>query len=113
MVIEIALLCFVPLGNAGLLFAVFLLNRVLSGAAEAAASGADEAIAYDTLKIEGNPADWPRVLEKQMRMQSMAYIVAMSLGAAVYDPALMQRAVNALGINIQLTQAITLRYPYI
>ena len=111
MVIEIALLCFVPLGNAGLLFAVFLLNRVLSGAAEAAASGADEAIAYDTLKIEGNPADWPRVLEKQMRMQSMAYIVAMSLGAAVYDPALMQRAVNALGINIQLTQDITLRYP--
>jgi len=111
MVIEIALLCFVPLGNAGLLFAVFLFNRVLSGAAEAAASGADEAIAYDTLKIEGNPADWPRVLEKQMRMQSMAYIVAMSLGAAVYDPALMQRAVNALGINIQLTQDITLRYP--
>jgi MFS family permease len=111
MVIEIALLCFVPLGNAGLLFAVFLLNRVLSGAAEAAASGADEAIAYDTLKIEGNPADWPRVLEKQMWMQSMAYIVAMSLGAAVYDPALMQRAVNALGINIQMTQDITLRYP--
>jgi len=111
MVIEIALLCFVPLGNAGLLFAVFLLNRVLSGAAEAAASGADEAIAYDTLKIEGNPADWPRVLEKQMWMQSMAYIVAMSLGAAVYDPALMQRAVNALGINIQMTQDLTLRYP--
>ena len=38
MVIEILLLCFVPLGNAGLLFAVFLVNRVLSGAAEAAAS---------------------------------------------------------------------------
>ena len=46
MVIEIALLCFVPLGNAGLLFAVFIVNRILSGAAEAAASGADEAIAY-------------------------------------------------------------------
>ena len=111
MVIEIALLCFVPLGNAGLLFGVFLVNRVLSGAAEAAASGADEAIAYDTLKLEGNAGDWPRVLEKQMRMQSMAYIVAMSLGAAVYDPALMQRVLNALGINIQLTQEITLRFP--
>ena len=56
MVIEIALLCFVPLGNAGLLFAVFLVNRVLSGAAEAAASGADEAIAYDSLKNEGDAA---------------------------------------------------------
>ena len=111
MVIEIALLCFVPLGNADLLFAVFLANRVLSGAAEAAASGADEAIAYDTLKIEGSAVDWPRVLEKQMRMQSIAYIVAMSVGAAVYDPVLMQRVLNALGLNILLTQEITLRFP--
>jgi MFS family permease len=111
MVIEITLLCFVPLGNANLLFAVFLVNRVLSGAAEAAASGADEAIAYDTLKNEGNAGDWPRVLEKQMRMQSIAYIGAMSLGAAVYDPALMQRVLSLLGIDIQLTQNITLRFP--
>ena len=76
---------------------MFLANRVLSGAAEAAASGADEAIAYDTLKNDGNAHDWPRVLEKQMRMQSIAYIGAMSLGAAVYDRALMQGAANALG----------------
>ncbi len=86
MVFEIALLCFVPLGNPDLLFGVFLVNRVLSGAAEAAASGADEAIAYDTLKNEGDARDWPRVLEKQMRIQSIAYIGAMSIGAAVYDP---------------------------
>ena len=111
MVIEIALLCFVPLGKPGLLFAIFLINRILSGAAEAAASGADEAIAYDTLKKDGDVRDWPRVLEKQMRMQSIAYIGAMSLGAAVYDPELMQRLVNALGLNVHLTQDITLRFP--
>ena len=111
MVIEMALLCFVPLGNVSLLFAVFMLNRLLSGAAEAAASGADEAIAYDSLKNEGDARDWPRVLEKQMRMQSMAYIGAMSLGAAVYDPALMQRLANLLGLDINLTQDITLRFP--
>ena len=111
MVIEIALLCFVPLGNPDLLFGIFLFNRVLSGAAEAAASGADEAIAYDALKHEGEAQDWPRVIEKQMRIQSIAYVGAMSLGAAVYDPALMQRLVNALGLNIQLTQDITLRFP--
>jgi MFS family permease len=111
MVIEIALLCFVPLGNAGLLFAVFVVNRILSGAAEAAASGADEAIAYDSLKKEGDARDWPRVLEKQMRMQSIAYIGAMSLGAAVYDPALMQRLMNLLGLDVNLTQDITLRFP--
>jgi MFS family permease len=111
MVVEIALLCFVPLGNAGLLFAVFLVNRVLSGAAEAAASGADEAIAYDSLKIEGDARDWPRVLEKQMRVQSMGYIGAMSIGAAVYDPVWMQHIVNALGFKIHLTQDVTLRFP--
>ncbi len=111
MVIEIALLCFIPMGNPHLLFAIFLVNRVLSGAAEAAASGADEAIAYDTLFSVFDVRDWPRVLEKQMRIQSIAYIGAMSLGAAVYDPALMQRFVNALGLNIHLTQDITLRFP--
>ena len=111
MVIEIALLCFAPLGNPKMLFAIFLVNRVLSGSAEAAASGADEAIAYDTLKKEGDTREWPRVLERQMRIQSIAYIGAMSLGAAVYDPALMQRLVDMLGLNIHLTQDITLRFP--
>ena len=88
-----------------------MVNRILCGAAEAAASGADEAIAYDSLKKEGDARDWPRVLEKQMRMQSIGYIVAMSLGAAVYDPALMQRLMNLLGLNVNLTQSITLRFP--
>ena len=111
MVIEIALLCFVPLGKTGLLFAVFLVNRILSGAAEASASGADEAIAYDSLIKEGDARDWPRVLEKQMRIQSIAYFGAMSLGAAVYDPALMQRLVDGLGLDMHLTQNITLRFP--
>src|SRR5210317_131872 len=43
MVIEIALWAFVPRDNLTLLFWVFVLNRILSGMAEAAASGADEA----------------------------------------------------------------------
>jgi MFS family permease len=111
MVVEIALLCFVPKSSLDLLFVVFLINRVLSGIAEAAASGADEAIAYDTLKQEGLAAEWPRVLEKLMRMQSIAYMGAMSLGAAVYDPALMQHVVDWLGIDIRLTQDLTLRFP--
>jgi len=111
MVVEIALLCFVPKTSLDLLFIVFLVNRVLSGIAEAAASGADEAIAYDALKQAGLAAEWPRVLEKLMRMQSITYMGAMSLGAAVYDPALMQRVVEWLGINIRLTQDITLRFP--
>ena len=111
MVVEISLLCFAPMGNTPLLFVFFLFNRVLSGTAEAAASGADEALAYDTLKKEGNIEDWARVLEKQMRVRSMAYMGAMIIGAAVYDPALMQRAAHWLGLNGQITQADTLRFP--
>jgi hypothetical protein len=93
------------------LFALFLANRVLSGAAEACASGADEAIAYDTLKEKGDINDWPRILEIQMRVQSIAFIIAMSLGAAVYDPDLMQRLTHALGLNVHLDQGLTLRFP--
>jgi MFS family permease len=111
MVVEIALLCLVPKTSLDLLFIVFLVNRVLSGIAEAAASGADEAIAYDALKQAGLATEWPRVLEKLMRMQSITYMGAMSLGAAVYDPALMQRVADWLGIHIRLTQDITLRFP--
>ena len=111
MVIEMVLLCFAPRGNPDLLFAIFLVNRILSGAAEASASGADEAIAYDTLKEEGDIKDWPRVLEKQMQLRSVAFIICMSLGAAVYDPDLMQRMVDWLGFNVHFTQDITLRIP--
>ncbi|MGW8301905.1 MAG: MFS transporter, partial [Desulfobacterales bacterium] len=111
MVIEMILLCFAPRGNAQLLFPIFLVNRILSGAAEASASGADEAIAYDSLLAEGDIRDWPRVLEKQMWARSGAFIIAMSLGAAVYDPDLMQRVADSLGINVQLNQGTTLRIP--
>ena len=111
MLIEMVLLCFAPRGNPDLLFAIFLVNRILSGAAEASASGADEAIAYDTLKEEGDIKDWPRVLEKQIQLRSIAFIITMSLGAAVYDPNLMQRAADWLGLNVHLTQDITLRIP--
>jgi len=111
MVLEMVLLCFAPRGNPGLLFALFLVNRILSGAAEACASGADEAIAYDTLKEKGDINDWPRVLEILMRVQSIAFIIAMSLGAAVYDPNLMQRIAHGLGFNVHLDQGLTLRFP--
>jgi MFS family permease len=111
MVIEIGLLCIVPQGRADLLFAAFLANRILSGAAEAAASGADEAIAYDSLKARGRAHEWPLVLERLVRFQSGAYLLAMSIGAAVYDPVLMQKLADWLGWNVSLQQSATLRLP--
>jgi MFS family permease len=111
MIIEMLLLCFVPRGYSSLLFTVFLINRILSGTAEAAASGADEAIAYDTLKIEGHIEMWDEVLAMQMKMRSLASIMAMALGAAVYDPAFMQRVSDWLGLGIHFSQSITIRIP--
>ncbi len=110
MVVEMAIFAFVPRGAAWL-FPLFLLNRLLSGAAEASASGADEALAYDSLVAEGRAAEWPGVLERLMRWQSAGFFIAMLAGAAVYDPALVQRVVDALGVPWQVTQAVTLRFP--
>ncbi len=111
MVVEMMLLSFAPRGHATLLFVIFLVNRVLSGAAEAAASGADEALAYDALAREGDPEDWGRVLERQMILRSAGAICAMTLGAAVYDPELINRVAGWAGLSLFLTQDITLRFP--
>ena len=111
MVAEMALLGFAPRTDPNLLFAIFMVNRILSGTAEAAASGADEALAYDALVRAGLSSHWGQVLEKQMRYQSVAYIFAMSLGAAVYDPQLMQAVADKIGWGIYFTQDITLRIP--
>ena len=111
MILELLLLCFVPLGHPNLLFVIFLINRILSGIAEAAASGADEAIAFDSLKEAGLAADWSEVLAMQMRMRSIAFIFAMAVGAAVYDPAFMQRLLGWFGWQVSLTQDVTIRFP--
>ena len=111
MVVEMAIFAFAPRGHPTLLFALFLLNRVLSGAAEASASGADEALAYDSLVAEGRAEEWPRVLERLMRWQSAAFFVAMLLGAAVYDVHFVQRIVDALGLHWTATREVTMRFP--
>ena len=113
MIFEMMILCFAPRNRLDLLFGLFVVNRILSGVAEAAASGADEAMAFDALKQAGREEEWGRVLSTQMRFQSAAYIVAMSLGAAVYDPLFMQRIFDGLGIHIIFSRDITIRIPLV
>lgn len=105
-ILELALLAFVPLGDNTLVFWAILLNRIISGAAEAFASGADEALAFDTLKDHGCEDLWPQVLDKLMRIQSGGFLVAMLAGAAVYDAAF----VNSL-FGTDFSKATTLRFP--
>ncbi|MFC1839133.1 MFS transporter [Thermodesulfobacteriota bacterium] len=111
MVFEMALISFAPMNNITMLFIILILNRIMSGLAEAAASGADEALAYDSLMEEGDVNQWGVVLEKQMRYRSIAMAVAMSLGAAVYDPSFMNRILSVIGLKFNLSQDITLRFP--
>jgi MFS family permease len=92
MFVEMGLLVVVPIGSSPLLFAVFMINRICSGLAEAAASGADEALAYDSLKALGREADWAGLLEKTTRYMSVGFFITMITGALSYDP----RVVNAL-----------------
>jgi len=110
---EMLVLMLAPPGGGAWLFALFLLNRVLSGAAEAAASGADEALAYDSLKAAGREGQWGRVLERASRYQSLGFFVALLVGAAVYDPGLVERLGGWFGADWQLAQRDVLKFPVI
>jgi MFS family permease len=111
MVIEMAVFAFAPRGNPTLLFGLFLVNRLLSGAAEASASGADEALAYDTLAAEGREKEWPQVLARVMRWQSVAFFITLMAGAAIYDEGFMQRLLQATGLPWTITKDTAMRLP--
>ncbi len=111
MVLEMAVFSFTPRSNLTLLFWLFLLNRVISGAAEACASGADEALVYDSLKAAGRDSEWPRVLERLARWQSGGFFFAMVVGAAVYDPGLVTSVLHFFGSRLILAKTDTVRWP--
>lgn len=110
MTVEMLLLAVVPIGSSWV-FPALLLNRILSGAAEAFASGADEALAFDSLKAVGKDGDWPRVLERLMQVGGLATIVAMVTGSLVYSPDLIQAASDWAGYNTLITLDDTFRLP--
>jgi len=111
MLFEMAVLLFAPIGGGGLLFVLFALNRILSGVAEAAASGADEALAYDSLKRAGLESEWGGVLERVQRDTSLAFFFAMMIGAAVYDPQLVNAALQFVGISFTVEQSQLVKLP--
>ncbi len=111
MILEMALLSFVPLDNISLIFWAFLFNRILSGLAEAMASGADEALAYDSLLAQGDKDDWPSVLSLLMRISALGSVLTMSLGALVYDPQVVNKILDLFGSSLQVNQQITMRFP--
>jgi MFS family permease len=106
MVVEMGLLCVAPRNGGTTLFLCCLANRLLSGAAEGMASGADEALIFDSLAERGRDAEWPLVLDQVLRWQSLGFVVAMLVGGAVYDPGFLNRL-----FGTHLGQGTTLRFP--
>lgn len=92
MIIEMLCLLLAPRGDGALLFSLCVINRICSGLSEACASGADEALAYDSLPEQNRAAAWDQLLAKVMRWRSLGYVIAMILGGLLYDPAV----INAL-----------------
>jgi MFS family permease len=113
MFLEMALLALVPIGQSALLFTVFLLNRVCSGLAEAAASGADEALAFDSLKALGRESEWPHLLERTTRALSIAFFATMIIGALAYDARLVNALLGRLDPDWQLPRELVIRFPVI
>jgi MFS family permease len=113
MVIEMTLLVFVPIGASSILFAVFLVNRVFSGLSEAAASGADEALAYDSLKALGREDEWALLLEKTTRVVSAGFFVTMILGAFAYDTDLVNSLLGWFSPHFSMAPEMVIRLPIV
>lgn len=108
MMLEMALLLFAPQNGGWVLLMMVIINRILSGASEASASGADQALAYDTLQKEGEDHKWDEVLASVMTLRSAANFTAMILGSLLYDPSILAKVIPPLA---NLDQSLTLRLP--
>jgi len=107
MVAEMALFAFAPIGP--WLFPLLILNRIISGTAEACASGADEALAYDSLPKEGRDERWRCVLVTLMRWSSGAFFIVMITGALAFDRHFVEAVAGLCGWHIGA--GITIRWP--
>jgi MFS family permease len=107
MVLEMLCLLVAPRNGGWILVALCIVNRVLSGLSEACASGADEAIAFDSLAEVDRAESWDKLLATAMRCRSAAYVLAMIVGALMYDPKpLNQLLPAALQIPIEIAHRL-------
>lgn len=112
MIVEMGLLIFAPINGGMLLLGMCIVNRVLSGVSEAAASGADQALAYDTLEVKGESGLWEeKVLPVVMRWRSAAFVISMLLGGMLYDATAVNKVCSFLGFQTTFTSEQTMRFP--
>ena len=109
--LELLIWLFAPINGGDALFVFFLVNRIISGLCEAASSGADEAIAYDSLEKAGLKDQWPKILEKTQRYTSLYFMFVLLLGASVYDPNFVTAVFRFFGGQSDFTQADCIKLP--
>jgi MFS family permease len=105
MVLEMTVLAIMPAGRHDIVLWLFVLNRVLSGAAEACASGADEALAYDSLPEGRREILWPKIMARLSRAMALGFVVSSISGSVLYDHAHLSAW---LGITVPKALAIKL-----
>jgi MFS family permease len=108
MVVEMSCLLLAPRNGGALLLTLCIVNRICSGLSEACASGADEAMAYDSLPENERAGAWDKLLATTMRWRSLGFVIAMVLGGLLYDPVPINRLLPA---NLHLSADIAHRLP--
>ena len=111
MVLEMCLLLLTPIGGGAFAFVLLAMNRILSGLAEAAASGADEALCYDSLQQAGLASEWSAVLVRVQQATSIAFFFALMLGAAAYDPSWLQPLCAYFGYKLTVDASAFVKLP--
>lgn len=110
MVAEMLTLCLMPAGNHDVVLALFVVNRILSGLAEAAASGADEALAYDSFPKEERPLLWPKLMAKLSRWSAVGFMISSITGSLLYDHEVVSHLLQSVGLP-SASKAVTMKVP--
>jgi len=111
MVLEMAVLCLMQPGRHDLVLWLFVVNRVLSGAAEACASGADEALAYDSLPKAERMTLWPQIMARLSRGMALGFVVSSITGSVLYDAHSLTAALHFLGVDMTVPKQVTMKLP--
>jgi len=111
MVLEMAVLCLMQPGHHDLVLWLFVANRVLSGAAEACASGADEALAYDSLPEAERTTLWPQIMAKLSRGMALGFVVSSITGSVLYDAHSLTAALQWAGLDVTVAKPVAMKLP--
>ncbi|WP_397384575.1 MFS transporter [Prosthecobacter sp.] len=111
MVLEMAVLCLMQPGHHDLVLWLFVVNRLLSGAAEACASGADEALAYDSLPAAERTTLWPQIMAKLSRGMALGFVVSSITGSVLYDAHSLTTALHWIGLDVTVARQVSMKLP--